>query len=298
MDSIVQFATYSFPYAAEFQAIGMAFQGAMAVRSGPNKNGTLHWFHAFVLSVMAAFTGGWLGFIWMGKPSSMLSNDVNFASCIFAFVVVNYTPGDIGYMICRTLPVTLVITSSAQLFRASGIMKFVAACYDAFKDNPSPYYPIPVFGPILYGTLLGNMAGFLMKGLEGHVSKGMPWPVQNGLFCATFYHFFVHDSSGPVGTFLRTSIPARQFGLKDVEFASCVVTYFMQLVGILQLPEFLGPSWSPFNLFHWKGSSSGERRSGSEHKKQTAIDEGDAPTNGGKSKKPKQKKAKNKMKTN
>lgn len=180
MDSIVEFALFSFPHAAEFQAIGMALQGAVAVRNGPNKNRDLHWFHAFVISVIAGFAGGWLGFIWMGKPSSMLSNDVNFASCIIAFIVVNYSPGDIGYKVCCTLPVTLLITSSAQLFRASGIMKFVAACYDTFKDSPSSYYPIPVFGPILYATLLGNMAGFLMKGLEGHVANGMPWPMQNG----------------------------------------------------------------------------------------------------------------------
>jgi hypothetical protein len=39
---------------------------------------------------------------------------------------------------------------------------------------------MPVFGPILYATLLGNMGGIVMKGLEGHVANGMPWPVQNG----------------------------------------------------------------------------------------------------------------------
>ncbi len=102
-----------------------------------------------------------------------------------------------------------------------------------------------------------------------------------------------------MGTFLRKSIPTGQFGLKDVEFASCVVTYFMQIVGILQLTEFLGPNWSPFNLNLWRSSTSAERKSGSEHKKQTAPDADDAPaTNGGKSKKSKQKKSRNKVKTN
>ena len=110
----------------------------------------------------------------------MLANDINMASCILAFIIVNYTPFDIGYMFCKTLPITIVTTSFAQLFRSLGIMKFVNVCFETFKDTPSAYYPIPVFGPILYATLLGNMGGFVMKGLEGHFQNGMPWPVQNG----------------------------------------------------------------------------------------------------------------------
>jgi len=180
MDMIVRFAMGNFPYTLEAQAIGMALQGSMTVRNGANKQGNLQWFHAFVLSVMAGFAGGWLGFLWMGKPSSMLFNDINMASCILAFWFVNYSPMDVGYRLCNTLPVTIVITSFAQLFRSVAIMRFAGVCYDAFKEAPSAYYPIPVFGPILYATLLGNMGGLVAKGLEGHVMNGMPWPVQNG----------------------------------------------------------------------------------------------------------------------
>jgi len=176
----VQFLTGAFPYAGELQSFWMAIQGAMAVRNGPNAKRQLHWFHAFCLSVAAGFAGGWLGFLWMAKPSSMLSNDLNMGSCILAFIIVNHTPYDIGYMICNTLPVTIVTTSFAQLFRSTAIPKFVMVCYETFKDNPSPYYPIPVFGPIMYATLLGNMGGFLTRGFEGHISNGMPWPMQNG----------------------------------------------------------------------------------------------------------------------
>lgn len=192
MDYAVQFATADFPYAKECQCLGMAIQGAVMIRRGPNKARNLHWFHAFVYSVLAGFAGGWLGFMWMGKPSSMLASDINFGCCIIAFVLVNYTPFDIGYTLCSSLPVTILYTSFAQLFRSSGVMGFVKACYGAFKDNPSPYYPIPVFGPILYATLLGNMGGIIMKGLEGHVQNGMPWPVQNGkrmVCCSAGYSF-------------------------------------------------------------------------------------------------------------
>ena len=109
-----------------------------------------------------------------------MSNDLNFAGCILAFVAVNYTPKDFGYKILDTIPFRVVTVSFAQLFRWSGLVKFVNICYEAFKDTPSAYYPIPVFGPILYATMLGNMGGIVAKGVEGHVMNGMPWPVQNG----------------------------------------------------------------------------------------------------------------------
>lgn len=112
----------------------------------------------------------------------MLANDLSFGSCILAFILVNYTPFDLGFKTCKFPPVVIVTTIFAQLFRSSGIMKLVMICYGVFKEHPSPYYPIPVFGPILNATLLGNMAGFVLKGLEGHVCNGVPWPAQNGTF--------------------------------------------------------------------------------------------------------------------
>ena len=177
---VVDFLTGNFPYSGELQGFWMAIQGAMAVRNGPNKDRNLHWFHAFALSLLAGYAGACFGFLWMGKPSSMLSNDLPMASSVFAFVIVNYLPSDVGYKICNTLPVTIITVSFAQLFRCLGLVKFVGVAYEAFKDSPSPYYPMPVFGPILYGTMLGNMGGFFMKGFEGHVQNGMPWPMQNG----------------------------------------------------------------------------------------------------------------------
>ena len=180
MDGVVRFLTGNFPYSGELQCIWMAIQGAVAVRMGPNKDGTLRWFHAFALSVMMGYAGSSFGFLWMGRPSSMLSSDLNMASCIIAFVLINYTPFDIGYRICSSLPVTIVTVSFAQLFRSLGIAKFASFCFETFKDNPSPYYPIPVFGPIIYATLLGNMGPLFVKGFNGHLKDGMPWAVQNG----------------------------------------------------------------------------------------------------------------------
>lgn len=108
-----------------------------------------------------------------------------------------------------------------------------------------------------------------------------------------------------MGIFLRNNFTAGQrFGLTDVQVASCVVTYFMQIVGILQLPAFLGPNWNPFGLIAlfspWKDASAGATgKSGADDSKQIMLEEEETPppASNGKSNKSKQKKkSKNKMK--
>jgi hypothetical protein len=180
---VSQAATYLtgvFEYSGELQAFWMAVEGSMTVRKGLNKNGNLHWFHAFCLSVAAGFTGGWLGFFLMGLPSSMLFNDINSVACIAAFILVNYTPFDLGYKGLDTLPCQFLTVAFAQLFRSTAIAKFSDVCNSTFSDKASSYYPMVVFGPILYPTLLGNWGGFLMNGFQGYLEQGMPWGFQNG----------------------------------------------------------------------------------------------------------------------
>ena len=122
------------------------------------------------------------------------------------------------------------------------------------------------------------MGGFFAKGVEGHVQNGVPWPMQNGMFCATFYHFFCHDQEGPIGTYLRAMFPeAVRFGLDEQTFAAVFVSIFMQIVGILQMPAFMGPKFSPFGvsiLSPWKDSSTwGLAKEESEYSKQQRKNE-------------------------
>jgi len=70
-----------------------------------------------------------------------------------------------------------------------------------------------------------------------------------GFFCAGFYHFYVNDKTGFVGTTLRrTILLADWIGLDDKTFATTFVSLFMQVMGILQIPAFLGPHFSPFGV--------------------------------------------------
>jgi len=249
-ETLIAYLTGNFAYSAELQAFWMAFQGSMAVRGGVNRDGKMHWFHAFMVSVLTGYAGATFAFLWIGKPTSILSNDMNLAMCIITFILVNYTPFDMGYKLGKTAPVLIITTMFAQLFRVGGIIKFNQIGFEAFRDKPSEYYPIPVFGPIILATLLGNMGGFFHKGFHGYLKNGIPWPFQNGFFCATFYHFYVNDKTGFVGVTLRKIIgdlPSKLLGLDDAIFPVVTVSVFMHAVSLLQLPLLFGPSFSPFN---------------------------------------------------
>jgi hypothetical protein len=97
------------------------------------------------------------------------------------------------------------------------------------------------------------MGGFLFKGLDGHVGHGVPWPMQNGLFCASFYHFFVHDTDGIIGNMVRRyGYPLFLRNIlkwDDKMYAGIFVSIFMQVTGWLQLPYFYGPAFSPFEIY-------------------------------------------------
>jgi len=71
-----------------------------------------------------------------------------------------------------------------------------------------------------------------------------------GLTMGTLFHLYVHDRDGFMGNILRDTVHAflgnKPFGLDDKTFAMVVVSLFMQIVGILQLPAFLGPGFSPY----------------------------------------------------
>eukprot|EP00553_Chaetoceros_curvisetus_P007246 CAMPEP_0204616774 /NCGR_PEP_ID=MMETSP0717-20131115/3942_1 /ASSEMBLY_ACC=CAM_ASM_000666 /TAXON_ID=230516 /ORGANISM="Chaetoceros curvisetus" /LENGTH=288 /DNA_ID=CAMNT_0051630121 /DNA_START=32 /DNA_END=898 /DNA_ORIENTATION=- len=242
----ISFLTADFEYSAEFQCLFMAIQGAMIIRNGPNKDQKMKWFHAFAQGLVTAYAGGLLAPLWMGRPSAILSNDLCVASCIIAFVLVNYIPG--GYNMLSLFPLKLLTVMGAQLFRARGIVSYVNIAYNAFKEAPSKYYPTPVFGPILNACILGNMGAFFWKGFHGHLQNGMPFPFQNGLLVASSYHFVANDE-GPVGDFIRSMIVKLPLGdLDTILFVTVMGSLFMQTVGILQMPEFMGPSFNPFNM--------------------------------------------------
>merc|ERR1712085_83406 len=85
---------------------------------------------------------------------------------------------------------------------------------------------------------------------------------QQGISCSTFYHFYSHDVEGCVGVALRSVL--RPFAIPimmvmganekeqqdDALFAKFMVGCFMVTMGILRMPQILGPTFSPFTLVY------------------------------------------------
>ncbi|KAL7495976.1 hypothetical protein ACHAWT_008304 [Skeletonema menzelii] len=258
MNHLVALVTADFPYATEILCLFMAIQGSMAVRKGANSKKSMNWFHAFLKSTLTAYSGAAFTNMFMGRPTAMFSNDIFFGACILGFVIVNYLPMDIGYHFFNTFVGEALYTVFSQVFRMGGVTGFSDAAYAAFKDTPSVWYPMPIFGPILFPVALGNMGGFFMNGFDAYLEKGMPWLFQQAFACATFYHFYAHDLEGCIGETVRGVIKPLGISLMtlmgadekeredDVLFAKVIVGIFMLFMAIVRMPQFLGPSYSPF----------------------------------------------------
>jgi len=286
-----------FPYATEIVCLAMSIQGSMSVRNNNNNNSAsssntnnnkrppppMNTFHAFIKSTLTAYAGATFTNVFMARPTAMLSNDIFFGSCILGFAVVNYVP--YGYSLCNTFPILAIINILSQVFRISGIINYSDVAYHAFKEAPSAYYPMPIFGPILFPTLLGNMGGFIWYGIDGYLAQGgggMPWLFQQGMACSTFYHFYAHDMHGSVGTTLRSIIHPTAVHIMshvlanttttttadsiidiiddNVLFAKLIIGTFMILMSILHLPQLLGPKFSPFTTMYNVVTTTGWRR--------------------------------------
>ena len=179
MNFLADLLLATFPYSTEILCLAMSIQGSMAVRRSIIKTKTdMHWFHAFIRSTLTAYAGATFTNVFMGRPTAMLSNDIFFGACLLGYGFVNCTPFNIGYLVCDSTLGEVAVTIFSQLFRVGGIVGFSDAAFGMLKDNPSPYYDIPIFGPILFPSMLGNMGGFFFNGVDGYLQKGMPWLFQ------------------------------------------------------------------------------------------------------------------------
>ncbi|KAG7361698.1 hypothetical protein IV203_036799 [Nitzschia inconspicua] len=247
MDAFVALLTGTSALNVELRTFGMAFQGAMTVRNGRNKDKSMDWFYAFCCTLLTAFAGGIFGFLWMGKPTSLITGgDVTLTLTAIAFVLATYTPFDIGFKLGNNIVVTIVTTFFAQLFRALGMIAFINTANS--EVPPSKYYPTPILGPVLYGVLLGNMGAFFSKGFDGHLQQGVPFPIQNGVIIGVLYQLYANDKVGSMGTSLRSVVQSTgiQGDMDDKTFATFCASLFVVVTGILMLPLFLGPAWNPF----------------------------------------------------
>lgn len=217
-DIIISFLTGKSWYSSELQSIGMALQANIIVQSryqnNHNKESYYFWFYRFLQSVLIGYSGGIFGTIFVGKPCPFLVNgDIHMTACLVAFGLVQiilpfvrsiFSPNSGSSSSSSsniienaiTTPLQIVITSLAQLFRTMGLLKFITVCHlelllPPYRAISTKYYGMPIFGPIVYGTMLGNMGGFVLNGIDGYTQRsGIPYPFQNGKV-SCIYTFYV-----------------------------------------------------------------------------------------------------------
>lgn len=166
-------------------------------------NPSMYWLHSLLLVISAGFGGGFIAPILMGRPSLPLSNDIILPITAVAWYTTHYIPGATRLLTSKYVKTIWVIFLA--LFRTHAVCNIVTVATSTL--SATPYYPIPLFGPIVVGLLLGCGGQFLPfdKGLTV-VQNGTPWVVQGACITATFYHLMITDKTGFLGVSLRNII--------------------------------------------------------------------------------------------
>ena len=264
-----QFFLMDYPHSHIIIAACMALQSAIAVhgindkkvKSGEKK---LKHFHGLVMTVLVSYGGGLFLPPLLGNPAGFFLNaDTNVLVGTIVYFIVNCLPFGLHevffHVFSRPIPTT-IITANAQIMRAKGLVGVLGNIKKfSYIANPTYLYPNAIVGPILVATMAGNVGPIYRHGWTAHFSKGMPWNFENGLVCASWYHFYVNDfaDNGPIGLWLHDtihSVPAIDGFIKSFEseaiFARTVIFVFMVFVGVMQTKHFFGPSYNPFTFIH------------------------------------------------
>jgi hypothetical protein len=149
-----------------------------------------YWLHSLVLAAISGYGGGFIAPILICKPSMPFSNDFILFSVILSWYFIFYLHGN---KLLNWAPIKMLWSIYLGLFRTYSVTNMVTLANNTL--SPSPYYPVPFFGPILCGTLLGSMGMFLpfTKGLSP-ITKNTPWNIQAAFYTAFFYHTMVYDT--------------------------------------------------------------------------------------------------------
>ena len=100
---------------------------------------------------------------------------------------------------------TSIYSAYTTSFRYTFTSHSISLTYSyPFSLEPSAFYPISLFGPIIVGVMLGSGGQFfpMDKGFKA-IENGTPWPIQGSVITATFYHLMLVDQTGFLGVLLR-----------------------------------------------------------------------------------------------
>lgn len=244
MLSVIDFLTQKWDYAPEVCLAAFALFHAARVRKIEKDSGNqLFWAESLVMTYLMAFGGGIIAPFLLGKPPVMFVNDLIVPLVAVCWFVSNRAEGSIFALINTPLMKQGILVLS-EIFRANGMCSVVVLSNSILKAGK--HYPIPLWGPILLGTIAGCGGLFLPldKGLQG-LKKGAPWPFQSAFYGSAFFNVMVYDPN--VGPYLRDAANLVLEGEPAAQ-ATAIVAGFFCVCAIAQ--TIMGPAFNPFTPIH------------------------------------------------
>jgi uncharacterized membrane protein YeiH len=150
--------------------------GALAVYAANLGKPKQYWLHSLVLVICTAFGGGIITPILLGRPAGPLANEAIIPMAVLTWYIVHYLGSGFFYRFLNLTPVKLIWNWLMAVFRANSAVGMVTLACTVFK--PSVYYPTPLFGPLIAGTIVSCGGAFLP------FDKG-------GSYAYVFYVFYV-----------------------------------------------------------------------------------------------------------
>jgi hypothetical protein len=189
MDQVVQFFTLDWEYGPQVALVAYIFAGCATIQAGPGKG--LYWAHSLVLSVLLLFGGGILAPFLLGRPPVVFVNDLITPTVLVSWLLCQRVPAVVSAMVNLPGPrqVFMLLGETNRFLGVIGMVNLSSGMIAA-----GPYYPIPVWGPILLGTIAGCGGLFLPfdKGLDG-LKEGAPYKLQSAFYGALIYNFASND---------------------------------------------------------------------------------------------------------
>jgi hypothetical protein len=178
--------------------------------------------------------------MFFGRTPVIFVNDVLVPLVCLSWYLVHFTR--VG-PILQSSPLKFVLVGLFEIYRSASIIKTVGQV--ATDIPPGPYYPIPLVGPILVGTLSGSMGAFMPpdRGIS-FLASGVPLNLQTTMLACAFFHLAAHDPH-LVGAYLR-GLPGLR--LNEPENLKALTVFFFVAMAFISLIK--GPDYNPFAPFH------------------------------------------------
>ncbi|CAM9739825.1 unnamed protein product [Ascophyllum nodosum] len=229
------------PFAGHAYLISLVTSAHVNARGGkPRFEGRL--FPMFMTAFLATTGSGIVGPMIMRDPPLFLEND-RLVTCIilFFFFAIVFDP-----YVVRFIKTPLIWNAMTLLQTTSRMTKICLIIdYSMNKFQPSSYYPIPLFGPILIGLARG-IGGSLVPGDKGlkSIRKDLPWKVQLCFTVAVFYHIVANDNY-IIGGMVRGVLGLEDASREDVRLIAVAYGFVTSVIQMCFVSDF-----NPFAPVH------------------------------------------------